>query len=306
MSANFGIQRLMDWAQPQLGKEFPVKAAKWTTLLLLLVLAWTLGRLVWFWVTPPLVDVSSTAAVIAQSGQATPVYQLDQLANRHFFGRFSEKRAPVEKKPEPVVDAPRTRLNLTLVGLVASSEPERGLAVIANRGAQKTYGVGEAIEGTRVIVRQVLNDRVILRNNGNDEALMLAGIDYSTTGQQPTRNTPPATARPPANTDEAGASDLTNIKAEIMSNPQSLLKYITLSQEQGEAGLIGYRLGPGSDSRLFKEAGLQSGDVAVGLNGADLTDPAEMNRIWQSLSDASEISLTVQRDGQLHEIYIGL
>ncbi|OEE74667.1 type II secretion system protein GspC [Enterovibrio norvegicus FF-162] len=303
MSANFGIQRLMDWAQPQLGKEFPAKAAKWTTRLLLLALAWTLGRLVWFWVTPPLVDVSSTAAVIAQSGQQSPAYQLDQLANRHFFGRFSEKRAPVERKPEPVVDAPRTRLNLTLVGLVASSEPERGLAVIANRGAQKTYGVGEAIEGTRVILRQVLNDRVILRNNGNDEALMLAGIDYSTTGQKPVGKTPPAASRTPVN---KGAPDLTNIKAEIMNNPQSLLKYITLSQEQGEGGLIGYRLGPGSDSRLFKEAGLQSGDVAVGINGADLTDPAEMNRIWQSLSDASEISLTVQRDGQLHEIYIGL
>ncbi|MGF1769412.1 type II secretion system protein GspC [Enterovibrio makurazakiensis] len=305
MFANLGIQRLSNWVQPQLGKEFPAKAAKWTTRLLIIVLAWTLGRLVWSWVMPPTVDALSTAAVITQSGQQAPAYQLNDLASRHFFGRFSEKAAPVKKKPEPVVDAPRTRLNLTLVGLVASSEPERGLAVIANRGAQKTYGVGEAIEGTRVILRQVLNDRVILRNNGNDEALMLAGVDYSKTTQQPKRNSPTA-SRPAVNSRDTGRADLTKVKAEILSNPQSLLKYITLSQEQGEDGLIGYRLGPGSDSRLFKEAGLQPGDVAVGINGADLTNPAEMNRIWQSLSDASEISLTVQRGGELHEIYIGL
>lgn len=298
MSANFGIKRLPGWAQLRLGKAFPATLAKWVTRLLILVLAWTLGRLVWFWVPDTATDMSVDSQVtIAQTNKQAPAYRLDQLINRHFFGRYSAS-APVEKKPEPVVDAPRTRLNLTLVGLVASSEPNRGLAVIDNRGTQKTYGIGEAIEGTRVILRQVLNDRVILRNNGRDEALMLAGVDY---------NASPAPARPvrpaPQNT---GQADLSNVKAEIMNNPQSLLKYITLSQERNDEGLVGYRLGPGSDSRLFEQSGLQSGDVAVGINGADLSNPAEMNRIWQSLSDSSEINLTVLRDGQLHEIYISL
>ncbi|MGT0149779.1 type II secretion system protein N [Vibrio metschnikovii] len=44
------------------------------------------------------------------------------------------------------VDAPPTRLNLTLVGVVASNELERSLAVIANRGQQATYGLNEQIE----------------------------------------------------------------------------------------------------------------------------------------------------------------
>nr|WP_232312903.1 type II secretion system protein GspC [Enterovibrio coralii] len=158
------------------------------------------------------------------------------------------------------------------------------------------------MEGTRVTLRQVLNDRVILRNNGRDEALMLAGVDYNKA--TPQRQTRPAAPAAPAS--NGSGPDLSSVKAEIINNPQALLKYITLSREQNESGLIGYRLGPGSDNRLFKEAGLQTGDIAVGINGADLTNPAEMNRIWQSLSDASEISLTVQRDGQLHEIYISL
>ncbi|WP_281545927.1 type II secretion system protein GspC [Grimontia sp. SpTr1] len=304
MSSNFGIKRLPVWAQPQLGKAFPATLAKWVMRLLVLILAWTLGRLVWVWVpnsAPEAVSGAPAAAatVVAQG----PAYQLDQLVNRHFFGQYSAKAAPVEKKPEPVVEAPRTRLNLTLVGLVASSEPDRGLAVIANRGSQKTYGIGEAIEGTRVILRQVQTDRVILRNNGRDEALMLAGVDYNQSSSSPAPTRAQSKPNIPKNTGEA---DLSNVKAEIMNNPQALLKYITLSQERNEEGLVGYRLGPGGDSRLFEQAGLQSGDVAVGINGADLTNPAEMNRIWQSLSDASEISLTVQRDGQLHEIYIGL
>ena len=303
MFANFGMKRLGNFAPPQLGKDAPATAAKWVTRILLFILAWTLGRLLWVWFVPADATVVSSIPSQVSVGQVTPAYQIDQIVNHHIFGRFSEKTAPVPKKPEPVVDAPRTRLNLTLVGLVASSEPERGLAVIANRGSQKTYGIGEAIEGTRVTLRQVLNDRVILRNNGRDEALMLAGVDYNARGQSKPATRSKASAPVRRNT---GKPDLSNVKAEILSNPQALLKYITLSQEQGENGLVGYRIGPGSDSRLFDEAGLKSGDVAVGLNGADLTNPAEMNRIWQSLSDASEISLTVQRDGQLHDIYISL
>lgn len=300
MSANFGVKRLPDWAQPQLGKAFPATLAKWVTMILLLLLAWVLGRLVWFGVPEPASSLTAGSAVVSVSGTAqAPAYQLDQLVNRHLFGRYNATPGPVEVKPQPVVEAPRTKLNLTLVGLVASSEPERGLAVIANRGAQKTYGIGEAIEGTRVMLREVFSDRVILRNNGRDETLMLAGVDYN-------EKAPASRPAQPREAVRNGGSDLSAVKNEILNNPQALLKYITLSQENGEGGLMGYRLGPGSDNRLFVESGLEAGDIAVSINGADLTNPAEMNRIWQSLSDASEISLTVQRDGQLHEIYISL
>ncbi|MDD1783579.1 type II secretion system protein GspC [Enterovibrio sp. ZSDZ35] len=302
MSSNFGISRLAHFAQPQLGKEFHTRLAKWVACLLILFLAWTLGRLVWVWFEPTIDQVGTQPQAVVTASSTAPAYHVDQLARHQFFGEFNAKVAPVEPKPQPVVEAPKTKLNLTLVGLVASSEPERGLAVIANRGSQKTYGIGEPIEGTRVTLRQVLNDRVILRNNGRDEALMLAGVDYNQPNQQNKRPVKQA----PAQQRASAGSDLSSVKAEIMNNPQALLKYITLSREQNESGLIGYRLGPGSDSRLFKDAGLQTGDIAVGINGADLTNPAEMNRIWQSLSDASEISLTVQRDGQLHEIYISL
>ncbi|PKF51398.1 type II secretion system protein GspC [Enterovibrio nigricans] len=300
MFSNFGISRLANIAQPQLGKDFHVYLSKWVARLLILFLAWTLGRLLWVWFEPTSVEANSQPTAFVASTNTTPAYHIDQLALHQFFGEFNAKSAPIEPKPQPVVEAPKTKLNLTLVGLVASSEPERGLAVIANRGSQKTYGIGEPIEGTRVTLRQVLNDRVILRNNGRDEALMLAGVDYNQPNKAPVRKAP---AQQRAS---SGDSDLSAIKAEIMNNPQALLKYLTLSREQNETGLIGYRIGPGSDSRLFTDAGLQTGDIAVGINGADLTNPAEMNRIWQSLSDASEISLTVQRGGQLHEIYISL
>lgn len=68
-----------------------------------------------------------------------------------------------------IQDAPKTRLNLVLVGAVASSNPKLSLAVIANRGTQATYGINEEIEGTRAKLKAVLVDRVIIDNSGRDE-----------------------------------------------------------------------------------------------------------------------------------------
>ncbi|WP_369434679.1 PDZ domain-containing protein [Psychromonas sp. MME1] len=65
----------------------------------------------------------------------------------------------------------------------------------------------------------------------------------------------------------------------------------------------GYRVSPGKDKDLFEEAGLQSGDLAVEVNGVDLTDMQEALGLMKMLPTMSEITLTVERGGELHEIY---
>ncbi|CSB08321.1 general secretion pathway protein C [Vibrio cholerae] len=44
--------------------------------------------------------------------------------------------------------------------------------------------------------------------------------------------------------------------------------------------------------------------MAVALNGLDLTDPNVMNTLFQSMNEMTEMSLTVERDGQQHDVYI--
>ncbi|MFS1426028.1 type II secretion system protein N [Vibrio splendidus] len=95
------------------------------------------------------------------------------MLNANLSGRV--RRSPVAV--EQVVDAPKTRLNLVLVR-VASSNQKNSLAVIANRGSQDTYGIGETIDGTRAQQGNVLKDRVIIENQGRNETLMLEGIEY--------------------------------------------------------------------------------------------------------------------------------
>ncbi len=302
MLSNLSAVRPPKIALPKFSKGTPDLIAKWVSFILVFFLAWTLGSLVWFWVSP--YQGKITNATVDKSASSTInslPYQLSQITNSNLFGLY-DQNAP-NAGALPVVEAPITDLNLTLVGVVYATSPRKGLAIISNGSQQTIYGVDETIEGTGVVLKQVLPDRVIFSNRQRNETLMLDGVKYEKTAQtqgglvEKTR-----AARAPS----APNPGLIKIKQEIIKNPQSLLKYITLSQVREQGRVIGYRLGPGSDVRFFNDSGIKSGDVAVAINNVDLTDPSKMSEIWQSLSDSSEINMTVKRQGQLHKIYISL
>ena len=110
----------------------------------------------------------------------------------------------------------------------------------------------------------------------------------------------------PAPKSSAPSSQLGRIKQEILEKPQTLFSYIRLSQVKRDGQLAGYRVNPGKERALFDAVGLKANDLAVSLNGNDLTDPAVMAKLWTELSQATDFTLTVEREGQLHDIYIEL
>ncbi len=221
---------------------------------------------------------------------------LTPLQNGALFGTYSEsKPAPVIQK---VVDAPKTRLNLVLVGVVASNDVTKNLAVIANRGSQATYGINEVIEGTRVKLKTVLPDRVIIDNSGRDETLMLEGVDYSK------RSSAESRSQVSASREELNEDKIDAIRHAIAKNPQEIFQYVRLSQVKEDDAILGYRVSPGKDASLFESSGLQKGDIATEFNGFDLTEPDVMNKLALSLSELTEVNLKVLRDGQEYDIYI--
>ncbi len=311
MRFNFEMKKL-DWSKLKMKiNENSLQVwANGVTVVLLLLLAWTLGRAVWSFafVSTPLIPVNSTASAPI-SNSPTSMYQLNRLINEHLFGQYQTQTAAAPVAPV-VVNAPRTSLNLKLVGLVESSDPSLGVAIIAQGNRQQIYGIGEVIAGTLVSLRQVMNDHVILSNNGRNETLMLDGIDYNSRQSVPTTAARSETTNSSNNSNNAESQPvdrLSAIKSEIIKQPQALLKYITLAQHRNEQGqVVGYRVGPGQDSTFFDEVGLVPEDVATEINGLNLNDPASINRIWQALNETPEITMTVLRNGQPYNIYIPL
>lgn len=264
------------------------------TLVLLALIAWFVGILFWSILTPaPSVSHWAAPSVTSTHIVRNNGVRTSDLTNSDLFGRYSQES--ITSKPV-VKDAPQTRLNLTLVGAVASNNPKLSLAVIANQGKQSTYGLGETIDGTRVTLKSVLVDRAIIDNQGRDETLMLEGIDYSKLNQ----NATPKAAESP----KSSNTNLVKIREEISQDPQKIFQYIRLSQVMDEGKLKGYRVRPGQQRELFDSVGLQDGDIATVLNGRDLTDSSQMTALWKDALSAQQWNLTVERNGQVHDIYI--
>nr|WP_241033849.1 type II secretion system protein GspC [Vibrio maerlii] len=273
------------------------------TVILLAISAWMLAQIFWLVQQPVTTPQAWKPSVIGSNTTSQSTLDVEAIQRANLFGQYQADAKPVA---QPVVtEAPKTRLNLILVGAVASSNSERSLAVISNRGTQSTYGVGERIEGTRATLKAVLIDRVIIENSGRDETLMLEGIEYKKLAV-PEPTTANAGGSRFGNNPRTGEEKLERIRSEITENPQTIFQYVRLSQVKRDGEIIGYRVNPGKDAELFDAVGLKRGDIATQLNGQDLSDPEAMGAIFQSISDITELNLTVERDGQSHQVYIEL
>lgn len=275
------------------------------TTLILVATVWILGEIIWLIPNETKAVPTWAAAHVVVSKNESNI-DIDSLKQADLFGHYTPNQQTNANNVK--VDAPKTRLNLTLSGVVANSDQALSLAVIANRGSQDTYGINEVIQGTRVKLKAVLVDRVILDNEGRDETLMLDGVDYSKLAidnPQPLRVEPVRNKE--VNDESADLQEkLDKIHQEIESDPKVLLKYVRLAMVKEGNDIQGYRLSAGSDRALFDSVGLQDGDVAVSINGVDLKDADALTKVLGALSDTQEINLTVERDNQLEDIQFGL
>ena len=67
--------------------------------------------------------------------------------------------------------------------------------------------------------------------------------------------------------------------------------YFVNGQQQG------YRVYPGRDRQQFASLGLRPGDLIKEIDGQSLNDPTQAMQIFQSLGTASQVSVTVERNG---------
>jgi general secretion pathway protein C len=274
--------------------------ASYTIMIALLAIsAWIIGQMIWQPWSSPSVSQWRPANVTQSDSSSIVGIDISELQNSHLFGELNQT-APVVEQPK-LQDAPKSRLNVVLVGTVVSSNSGKSLAVIANRGRQATYGINEVIEGTRAKLVQVQSDRVIIDNSGRNETVMLEGLKYSKPEAAPKSKAETSSTR-----SQVPAEALEKIRQEIRQDSSKIFQYVRMSQIKKDGDVVGYRLSPGKDKALFESVGLKQGDIAVSINGLDLKDPSVMSEIFKNLSQLTELTLTVERNGQPHEIYIEL
>ena len=247
---------------------------------------------------------SSTNAITYQantSNKKQPVVDVNSIKRLHLFG---DPGAVKQEVKTVVQDAPETNLNLTLTGLVSSTAEQEGAAIIENRGEQNTYGIGEKIDGTRAVVKEVFADRIIIDNSGRMETLMLDGHDFtSVKAITPGANNiiKPAVVNGPQDRMRKPAPALTeDTRAAAMAlraSPAKFTDFIAIQPHRESGEIAGYKVNPGKDPTLFKEAGLQPNDILTEINGLDLTDIQQSMEAMKMLRSAEYLEITLSRDG---------
>lgn len=292
------------------------KIAQAISFLLLVYIAFLAAKITWLLVPQePITSNSTSVAGVKQASSTGQSFNLSALQALNLFGQYNEQ---VKEVVEQITDAPETRLQLVLSGIVASDKADTAAAVIENQGKQETYGIGDVIIGTRASLEQVLIDRVIIKQSGRLETLMLDGADYN----QPAQNVAIKKAAIKAGeksrkrlkkanvVDHRLNDELTRsaakLRADLSNDPGTITDYLRISPARKSGKIVGYRLSPGKKPEFFKLSGLKSGDIAVQMNGFDLQEPLEAAQALSALKTERDISLLIERKNDLIEIIFSI
>lgn len=280
-----GIKRYISVMQLTLiNKKYMHYAPHIAMLVTLLLIGQQLAKLSWRMILPaysPAIEVNDATEIsplIPAPKTELPVFTL--------FGR-AEKKPQSSAHDESLDQAPLSSLKLRITGLLASSDAARSIVIMAKGNQQVSLMTGDSTPGNEARIIAILRDRIIVNYRGRNEAILLAD-DGSMKA--------------------AGAPDtaLNSPLSKIRQQPQNILNYLNISPVMVNEQLSGYRLNPGKDPTLFRESGLHENDLAVALNGLDLRDRQQAQQALKQLPELSEITLTVEREGQRQDIYLAL
>lgn len=283
-----------------------------TTLVALVILAWSLARLTWVIVGEPGYNVTINDAVANRAGEArsSDFTVLERITPFPRAAKREEGTGPVS------IEAPETSLDLVLHGVLMRADTGGVAYISVGEAGQKSYRVGDTIDAVGgVLVRRILPGAVILERDGQQERLASgrpggAGGDSIVTlkdGQRP-ENVPAADVSVPGEAQdmdsEASSKDeessepaITRARATMTrSEAEELAQSIRFDERTGGVD-GGFSVFPTRRAELFARAGLKSGDVIQEVGGIRLDTVADFEKVFADLETQSQIDVRLVRRG---------
>lgn len=274
----------------------------WVPNVLILVLIGFAGvltaRIAWLWLAPAQPPVGLTVATTPSAMKTTPQAIATQISGWHLFGQAAVPEAQNATAVQP------SSLGLRLEGIMSGSQPP--LVMLRVGSEVRLLQVGDAVS-QQVTITAIEPDRVLISNQGRLEAI--AFPQPMSLNQAP----PPSAARversvsPALNATVGSAAGASVDVAQIMRNPQSLMKFVTVAPLQENGVLTGYTLSPVPGQEAFmQQLGLLPGDVLTSIDGMPVNDPSLLPRVMPLLSSGQPLNVWVERGGQPMSVTINL
>lgn len=293
------IQATLERALPALSARLGGRRLPFLVFLGLVVLiAWLAARLSWQFAAPAPVPGSGTSTAATSAGDNA--HARNNLASRitaaHLFGTATAPSAN-----EAAANAPKTSLDLTLLGVAVGSHGAPSQAIIANgsNNDQHTYSIGAALPGGAV-VHDIFADRVVIAHDGRLESLPLPQSGTSILAANMHFGNGQGLNMPSGQGDrQATFSVSPQLRQQIEQHPQTLMQYLNPRPYRANGKLVGYKLYPGKKPQFFRQSGLQPGDMVTRINGISLDNEGSAMKAMAQLRQAhGTVRLEVERHGQ--------
>lgn len=251
---------------------------------LVALLAVQAGRLAWIFVAP------EPETPVAARAEAAPV---DASIFQRFdaFFRTGDKSSLAEAAGADS-DA------LRLFGVRAGG-PDGGSAIIGlPDGRQLSVGVGETISDGLTLA-SVGEDFVTVSRGGSVSRLVFTETPAGAATPPP----PPATAQVMTPTSGApapvSAATPAAVPAGPVVDPQRLMAQASLRPRMDGLRIRGFTLAARGDGAALRAAGLQSGDVILAVNGAELNSLERLSELGGELSASNAAEIRFERNGSV-------
>ncbi len=252
----------------------------------------------------------------AKSSASDPATSLSQqIVDAHLFGIEASRAVRAPETNQPTKEAPKSRLNVKLAGIMATNDPKIGHALISGGREDTVVAVGEKIE--RATLEEVYALYVVINNGGKRERIDLPKPELGNTSvapsaqninaAQPTTSSSPSAASPANGVDVSQLPQTPGALRDYMvRNPSTMQQLMDVRPFRQNGRVVGYKLNPKQDASLMRNFGIEPGDVVVSLNGVKLDNQRRGLKALRQLVTAQQVDMTLLRNGAEIPVSISL
>lgn len=258
------------------------------SLLLLVLLAWLAGKLLWNFFYPN--DVQLTQPQLNQS--VAQESSINAISSMFLFGKPDISSAVKSVDTKQKEKLKESKLNLKLVGVLVA--PNMSVAIIDKSGQSNSYLIDEEIQ-RNVYLKEVYRDYVLISNRGFIEKLKME----QTRGLFEEGSVSKSLS-------QSQLSKLTVVKENALKNPVSIMRYVRFQNISKNGKITGVKVWPRQEKEIFSALGFVAGDELISIDGQSIDKLAKSPTLWQSLLKQSQFELMVKRNGQEIPLSVGL
>jgi general secretion pathway protein C len=222
------------------------------------------------------------------------------ITNRDLFKTKEDLKPEKRTSDIDLEELQQTSLNLKLFGTI-TGRSDHGYAVIEDTQKRKQglYKKGDAIQNAEI--KRILRKKVVLNVNGKDEILLM---EEDKPNKAKKRKQPSSLRKNqnPLDDERFGSDETLSIDREkinsSLKNINQLMSQVKVRPHFKDGKPNGLLLSHVKQNSIFKDMGLQNGDIVKGVNGKDIQSVDDALKFYDNLKSSNSVELQIERKGE--------